>query len=364
MEDVSESSFLLNAKKELVFGSILGEFNDGAKQTAMLPPKETLRYVAPEQSSGGAANSQTDIFSVGIFGYRLFTGQYPILKSDANSLGVHDALPPSKIRSDLPAWVDDVIGQCLELEPSKRYSSVDELLNIVQKSIANGKAPGGSSVWSKNAVESSAKKSVVSKELISVPKKEKKAKEQSTASDFMEEIEAKESSFKSSLLLWIASIAIGFGIAAFSFLSIGSFDLQDEQEAANSYLLKSTTEANNDTSEENLKGDDPIAFMAEYSPPELREFIHTVSTTDASVEDRKLALAQIAASKDPTSFGMLTTLIQNGREFFLREEASVLLVEKIKKEDLLQTSRVLEKWLATLESNTCLLYTSPSPRDS
>jgi hypothetical protein len=365
LEDVSESSFLLNPAGEVVLGALLGDFESGARKTAMLPPTDTLHFVAPEQRSGGAANSSTDVFSLGVFGYRLFTGRY--LHGDRQSMGgsesqVETAPAPSILRSDLPNWVDDVLGNCLESEPSQRYSDAGELLGVIEESIKTGVAPGGSSAWSKKtaavskeAVEAAGK---ASEELVKIsPNSSRRDEEDDDLKDLGDISPAKITPKKKRaqkaasagvpVTVWVVALAIGFGIAGFVFLSIASLEDDPTAEIVDAGGVETVQSSNKPL--EDIRGDDPIAFMAQYSPPELREYIYTIGSSEQTMEARKDALTRIAQNSDPTSFGVLVTLIQNGKEPVLREEAGKLLVVKIKGEGLPQTSRVLNAWLGSLE---------------
>jgi serine/threonine protein kinase len=76
-------------------------------------------YVAPEQEHG-KAEPASDIYSMGVIAYQLFTGLLPfqaVVRSRAADLP-----PPSRLNAALPEAVDAVIEKAMELEPSKRYS--------------------------------------------------------------------------------------------------------------------------------------------------------------------------------------------------------------------------------------------------
>jgi serine/threonine-protein kinase len=96
--------------------------------TAMGSP----RYMAPEQmESADTVDCRADVWSLGIILCELLVGRPPYdgesLVCVFNSI-VRDGAPSvSRARDDVPPELDDVIANCLALEPENRYSSVAEL---------------------------------------------------------------------------------------------------------------------------------------------------------------------------------------------------------------------------------------------
>jgi len=87
----------------------------------------TPQYMAPEQLSGKEVTVRSDIYSLGLVLYEIFTGKRPF---EADSLAElvraqTDSKPPSisTLVRDLDPAVERVIQRCLEPEPSKRPSS-------------------------------------------------------------------------------------------------------------------------------------------------------------------------------------------------------------------------------------------------
>ncbi len=73
--DLCFDSFALDERGRMMAVCVLGSFETGARQTAMLPPPETLPFLSPEQRTVGGADVPADIYAVGVYGYRLFTGR-------------------------------------------------------------------------------------------------------------------------------------------------------------------------------------------------------------------------------------------------------------------------------------------------
>ncbi|HXI59785.1 MAG TPA: serine/threonine-protein kinase, partial [Polyangia bacterium] len=91
----------------------------------------TLAYIAPEQIAGGAATTETDIYSLGVVIYEALTGNLPFrgdtpLSSALMRLGSAPALPSSIVPEIGAVW-DSVVMKCLARDPAERFRSVDEL---------------------------------------------------------------------------------------------------------------------------------------------------------------------------------------------------------------------------------------------
>ena len=91
----------------------------------------TPAYMAPEQQQTGAATVQSDIFSLGLVLYELFTGKRATdlgtapdpTKRDASSRGDSSVRMPSSVVGDVDPAVERVILRCLERDPTRRPQS-------------------------------------------------------------------------------------------------------------------------------------------------------------------------------------------------------------------------------------------------
>jgi len=80
----------------------------------------TEHYVAPEQEQG-KAEPASDIYSMGVVAYQMFTGLLPFQAVVRNRAA---KLPdPSELNSSLPPAVDAVILRAMDVDPAKRYQS-------------------------------------------------------------------------------------------------------------------------------------------------------------------------------------------------------------------------------------------------
>src|SRR5437773_136641 len=88
----------------------------------------TPAYMAPEQLEGKEQTVKTDIYSLGLVLYELFTGKRAF---EASTLGELIKLrrsdptptPPTSIVKDLDPLIEKVIDRCMQKDPSQRPAS-------------------------------------------------------------------------------------------------------------------------------------------------------------------------------------------------------------------------------------------------
>jgi serine/threonine-protein kinase len=91
----------------------------------------TPAYMAPEQLAGTEVSTRSDIYSLGLVLYEVFTGKRAFgekpadrLKSQVKSQGDRTISRPSSVVRDLNPVIERVILRCLETEPSARPANV------------------------------------------------------------------------------------------------------------------------------------------------------------------------------------------------------------------------------------------------
>ncbi len=146
--DLCASSFWVDRPGDLRFVGAMGSFDSEAVATAMVPPMETLHYVAPEQRTGAGIDSATDVFALGVLGYRLLTKRHPLEGSPVGTLGAFDigtVKPISAFVNVPPIWAEEVIFKCLDPQPENRYQTAEEILaaisSIRQRVFSEEKTP-------------------------------------------------------------------------------------------------------------------------------------------------------------------------------------------------------------------------------
>ncbi len=105
----------------------------------------TPQYMAPEQVGGKPVDYRTDIYSLGLILYEMFTGS-PAFQAD-NPVAValkqmqEEAVPPHEIDPAIPAYIERTILKCLLKNPANRFQSIAQLENALNGS--QGQNPAG-----------------------------------------------------------------------------------------------------------------------------------------------------------------------------------------------------------------------------
>ncbi|HEX4001945.1 MAG TPA: serine/threonine-protein kinase [Candidatus Acidoferrales bacterium] len=96
----------------------------------------TPAYMAPEQVGGKPVDYRTDIYSLGLILYEMFTGTAAFRADNAVAVALkqmrESPVPPHEIDPQIPVGIERAILKCLEKEPGKRFQSISELENALQ----------------------------------------------------------------------------------------------------------------------------------------------------------------------------------------------------------------------------------------
>jgi hypothetical protein len=97
----------------------------------------TPAYMAPEQVSGSPVDYRTDIYSLGLMLYEMFTGRPAFTAENAIAVALKQMReappPPHDIDPNIPVHIERAILKCLEKNPDNRFQSVAELESAVQQ---------------------------------------------------------------------------------------------------------------------------------------------------------------------------------------------------------------------------------------
>jgi len=107
------------------FGAALTVASDQTQISGIGSPA----YMSPQQVKEHPLNHQTDIFSLGVVMYQLLTGQLPFAGSNNYSIVYQicntEPPPPSRLRADIPAGIDAIVGRALKKSLDERYPTWD-----------------------------------------------------------------------------------------------------------------------------------------------------------------------------------------------------------------------------------------------
>ena len=94
-------------------------------------PFGTAPYMSPEQLRGIRNDPRSDLFALGVLLYFFSTGVRPFGESESLR-GMRrrlwrDPVPPRRLRPDYPAWLQEIVLRCLEIEPAWRYPTAAQV---------------------------------------------------------------------------------------------------------------------------------------------------------------------------------------------------------------------------------------------
>ena len=99
----------------------------------------TPSYMNPEQWSDDpkltAADSMSDLFALGVTLYQWLTGRLPYGEIEPYQVARYrrDPVPPSRLRPDVPIWLDHVVMKALERDRKLRFETAEELVLALER---------------------------------------------------------------------------------------------------------------------------------------------------------------------------------------------------------------------------------------
>ena len=149
--DLKPGNILVTAGGEprlLDFGiaRLLADSNAESEHTRQFERVLTPSSASPEQVSGGAITTATDVYSLGVLLYRLLTGVSPYagardLRTDPGRVIQEYDPPPAsrapgntlRMQRALKGDLDCVLSKALEKEPARRYPTVEEFAADIRR---------------------------------------------------------------------------------------------------------------------------------------------------------------------------------------------------------------------------------------
>jgi HEAT repeat protein len=132
--DLKPHNILINEHdlvKIVDFGLAAGVSPTDSRMTQRSARMGTPAYMAPEQVRGGSVDPRTDIYSLGIIMYELFTGTTPYHGKDPIEIAFQHVegkpKPPSEHAPDLPPALEALILKAMAVQPDDRFQSMQEL---------------------------------------------------------------------------------------------------------------------------------------------------------------------------------------------------------------------------------------------
>ena len=122
---------------EQPFRAVLTDFglvklSEGAEMTESGMTMGTPTYMSPEQCEGGTLDGRSDLYSLGVVLYELFTNRLPFaFQSLSDAIAVHQRgvmpEPARGVRTDLPQIIDLILNKLLAKNADDRYATGSDL---------------------------------------------------------------------------------------------------------------------------------------------------------------------------------------------------------------------------------------------
>jgi serine/threonine protein kinase len=163
--DLKPGNILVTAGGEprlLDFGiaRLLADSGAESEQTRPFERLLTPSSASPEQVSGGAVTTATDVYSLGVLLYRLLTGVSPYagardLRTDPGRVIQQYDPPPAsqapgitpRLQRTLQGDLDCVLAKALEKDPARRYPTVEEFAADIRRHLAGRPVKARKPTW-------------------------------------------------------------------------------------------------------------------------------------------------------------------------------------------------------------------------
>lgn len=96
-------------------------------------------YIPPEKILGEETDRRSDLYSLGVVFYRLFTHRMPFVAESVMDLfekHLHEPpVPPRRLNPDIPEALDGVILNLLEKDPAKRFPNASQVIQALNEGL-------------------------------------------------------------------------------------------------------------------------------------------------------------------------------------------------------------------------------------
>ena len=137
--DIKPENILLHDGRALVadFGIALAPTGGDSRLTETGVSIGTPGYMSPEQALGERQlDARCDIYAVGVMLYEMLTGAPPFTGGSAQAIVAkvitEKPAPPSRLRKEIPAHVNDAVLTALQKDPADRFPSAAALQQAIE----------------------------------------------------------------------------------------------------------------------------------------------------------------------------------------------------------------------------------------
>jgi tetratricopeptide (TPR) repeat protein len=146
--DIKNANVMFTASGALKLTDFgLAKFGEGIDVTQTGTVMGTPTTMSPEQARGQETDERSDVFSVGVVLFELFSGEMPFKGTNTAAIiyqVVHEPAPRlSQLRPNVPPVLEQIVAKALQKDPAARYQSAGELaqdLRALRRNLEMGTA--------------------------------------------------------------------------------------------------------------------------------------------------------------------------------------------------------------------------------
>jgi serine/threonine protein kinase len=129
--DIKPANLLIDEENDVKLSDFGTALMENADHTQILEAVGSPAYMSPEQINGEEVNHQTDIYSLGVVMYQLFTGRLPFSGKTqpelVRKIKEEQPTPLRALRPEVPECLEKIVDRCLAKSPSNRYSTWSDI---------------------------------------------------------------------------------------------------------------------------------------------------------------------------------------------------------------------------------------------